>query len=144
MIVENLFKNEIFPNLKDYIEKNSIYNAIITTKKEKIYPLIFVKLLPIKNEYNNLNYGEESYIFGIDIQIMAKDQENILKEDIGNAITSSVIDYFKANFRMTIRIELDNSNDIEIYQNNVKVTGKLDTRYGLDKLVIYPYEDYQE
>ena len=40
---------------------------------------------------------------------------------------------------MTIKVEYDILNvDIDVHRNNIKISGKLDTKYGLDNLVIYP------
>ncbi len=144
MIVEELFENTILPGLKEYVKEHSIYSPVFD-KTEELYPQVSIKLLPIFNQYNNLSYKEETYIFGISVNVYTKENNGISKSSICNKITSTIVDYFKTNFRMTIRIELDIKNEnSEIYQNNVKVTGKLDTRYGIDHLVIYPYEDYEE
>lgn len=126
MIVADLFEQTIFPNLKEYVESNS--NALVSKKKIDSYPLVVVKLLPIKNQYSSLNYEEEVYIFGIDIKIFSN-------EDI-TVITNKVIDYFRTNFRLTLRLELDVSESI--YQNNIRVTGKMKDH------IVYPFEDYKE
>lgn len=126
MIVANLFEQTIFPGLKEFVESNS--NALVSKKKIDSYPLVVVKLLPIQNQYSSLNYEEEAYIFGIDIKIFSD-------EDI-SLITNKVIEYFKENFRLTIRLELDVSESI--HQNNIKVTGKIENN------IVYPFEDYKE
>ncbi|MCI9233833.1 MAG: hypothetical protein HFH08_04455 [Bacilli bacterium] len=128
MIVADLFEQTIFPNLKKYVELNS--NALVSKKKEDSYPLVVVKLLPIKNQYSSLNYEEEVYIFGIDIKIFSD-------EDI-TLITNKVIEYFRINFRLTLRLELDVSESI--YQNNIRITGKINAKSN----IVYPFEDYQE
>ena len=142
MIVEDVFENIIFPKLKQYVETNSIYNPLVTKKKpqeSKKFPIIPVKLLPVKNTYNNLNYGEETYTFSIDINIYAIDNGSISKRTICNEVTNKVIDFFKTNYHVTIRTELDVLNvDSNVQRNKVRISGKLDTKYGLDKLVIYP------
>lgn len=126
MIVADLFEQTIFPQLKEFVESNS--NALVSKKKIDSYPLVVVKLLPIQNQYSSLNYEEETYIFGIDIKIFSE-------EDI-TLITNKVIEYFKTNFRLTIRLELDVSESI--HQNNIKITGKMKDN------IVYPFEDYKE
>ena len=72
MIVENIFETIIYPELKAYVETNSIYNPKVTKKKpqeSKLFPIVPVKLYPVTNKYNNLNYGEETYTFKIEINI---------------------------------------------------------------------------
>lgn len=146
MIVEEIFEKTIFPELKKYVEAKSIYEPLVTKKKpqeSKVFPIVPVKLLPVTNQYNNLSYGEETYTFGIDIDIYTQDKTieegKISKRTICNEITTLIVDYFKTNYRVTIKTELDVLNvDSNVHRNNVKITGKLDTKYGLDKLIIYP------
>lgn len=126
MIVADLFEQTIFPGLKDFVESNS--NALVSKKNIDSYPLVVVKLLPIKNQYSSLNYEEETYIFGIDIKILSD-------EDI-TSITNQVIEYFRTNFRLTLRLELDVSESV--HQNNIRVTGKMQNH------IVYPFEDYKE
>ena len=120
MIVENIFENKIYPKLKEYVEKTSIYNPLITkkmTQESKVFPIVPIKLLPVENKYNNLSYGEETFTFGIDIGIYSTDK---------------TIDDKKISKRT-----ICNEGNRNI-KNNVRIIGKLDTKYGLDKLVIYP------
>ena len=144
MIVENLFETVIYPQMKEYVEQNSIYNPIVTMPQEsKIFPIVPTKLLPVTNQYNNLSYGEETYTFGIEIDAYAEDEtinnKKVSKRTICNEITDVIVNYFKVNYRVTVKVELDAPNvDSNIHRNNIKITGKLDTKYGLDKLVIYP------
>ncbi len=146
MIVEKIFENIIYPKLKDYVEKTSKYNPMLTKKMPQVskeFPIVPVKLLPVENKYNNLSYGEETYTFGIDIDIYSTDKtiddNKISKRTICNEVTNTIIDYFKENYHVTIKTELDALNvDSNVHRNNIRITGKLDTKYGLDKLVIYP------
>ena len=144
MIVENLFETVIYPQMKEYVEQNSIYKPIVTMPQEsKIFPIVPTKLLPVTNQYNNLSYGEETYTFGIEIDAYAEDEtinnKKVSKRTICNEITDVIVNYFKVNYRVTVKVELDAPNvDSNIHRNNIKITGKLDTKYGLDKLVIYP------
>ena len=50
-----------------------------------------------------------------------------------------MVNYFKTNYHVTIKTELDAINaDSNVHRNIVRISGKLDTKYGLDNLVIYP------
>ncbi len=146
MIVENIFENTIYPNLKEFVEKTSIYNPLVTKKmpqESKVFPIVPVKLLPVENKYNNLSYGEETYTFGIDIGVYSTDKtidgNKVSKRTICNEVTSTIVDYFKTNYHVTIKTELDALNvDSNVHRNTIRITGRLDTKYGLDKLVIYP------
>lgn len=146
MIVENIFESKIYPELKKYVEEKSIYNPTITKampQQSKVFPIVPVKLLPVTNKYNNLSYGEETYTFGIDINVYSQDKtidsKKISKRTICNEVTEQVVDYFKTNYHVTIKTELDAINaDSNVHRNIVRISGKLDTKYGLDNLVIYP------
>ena len=142
LVVENIFENIIYPKLKQYVETKSIYSPLVTKKKpqeSKKFPIVPVKLLPVENEYNNLNYGEETYSFGIDIYIYSIENGSDSKRTICNEVTSKIVEFFKTTYHVTIRTELDVPNaDSNVHRNHVRITGKLDTKYGLDKLVIYP------
>nr|DAM10949.1 MAG TPA: hypothetical protein [Caudoviricetes sp.] len=132
--------------MKKYVEEKSIYNPLITKampQESKVFPIVPTKLLPVTNQYNSLNYGEETYTFGIDINVYAQDKtidgKRVSKRTICNEVTEQIVAYYKTNYRVTIRIELDAINvDSNVHRNIVRITGKLDTKYGLDKLVIYP------
>lgn len=142
MIVENIFEDKIFPELKRYVEEKSIYKPTVTKampQQSKVFPIVPVKLLPVTNKYNNLSYGEETYTFGIEINVYSVANGNTSKRTICNEVTEQVVDYFKTNYHVTIKTELDALNaDYSVHRNIVKITGKLDTKYGLDNLVIYP------
>ncbi len=142
MIVENIFENKIFPELKKYVEEKSIYKPTVTKampQQSKVFPIVPVKLLPVTNKYNNLSYGEETYTFGIEINVYSMTSGKTSKRTICNEVTEQVVDYFKNNYHITIKTELDAINaDSNVHRNIIKITGKLDTKYGLDNLVIYP------
>lgn len=146
MIVETVFKDIIYPKLKQYVESKSIYNPKVTKKQvldSKIFPIVPVKLLPVEIQYNNLSYGEETYTFGIDINIYTQDKtigtNKLAKKTICDEVTRQVEEFFRTTYHVTIRTEYDLLNiDSSVHRNNVRITGKLDTKYGLDKLVIYP------
>lgn len=132
--------------MKKYVEEKSIYNPLVTKampQQSKVFPIVPVKLLPVTNKYNNLSYGEETYTFGIDINVYSQDKtinsKKISKRTICNEVTKQVVNYFKTNYHVTIKTELDAINaDSNVHRNIVRISGKLDTKYGLDNLVIYP------
>lgn len=146
MIVEDLYYEKIYPEMKQYVETNSIYSPIVTKKyttQSKQFPIVPSKLLPVTNQYNNLSYGEETYTFGIDVNVYSTDKtingKKISGETICKEVTDKVVEYFKTNYYVTIKVELAVINvDSSVHRNNIKITGKLDTKYGLDNLVIYP------
>lgn len=142
MIVENIFEDKIFPELKQYVEEKSIYNPTVTKAmpQQRISQCIVpVKLLPVTNKYNNLSYGEETYTFGIKVEIYAIASGKTSKRTICNEVAEQVVNYFKTNYHVTIKTELDVINaDSNVHRNIVNITGILDTKYGLDNLVIYP------
>ena len=142
MIVENIFENKIFPELKKYVEEKSIYKPTVTKvmpQQSKVFPIVPVKLLPVTNKHNNLSYGEETYTFGIEINVYSMTSGKTSKRTICNEVTEQVVDYFKNNYHVTIKTELDALNaDSNVHRNIIKITGTLDTKYGLDNLVIYP------
>lgn len=146
MILENIFESKIYPELKKYVEEKSIYSPAVTKampQQSKVFPIVPVKILPVTNKYNNLSYGEETYTFGIEINVYSQDKtvanKKISKRTICNEVTEQVVDYFKTNYHVTIKTELDAINaDSNVHRNIVRISGKLDTKYGLDNLVIYP------
>ncbi len=145
LIVESLFEEKLFPEQKKYVETNSIYKPKITKvmPQNKKFPIVPTKLLPVKNQYSDLGYDEEKYTFGIEINVYAQDMtinsKKISKRTICNEITKHVVDYYKSNYKVTVKVELDAINiDSDVHRNIIRITGKIDTKYGLDKLVIYP------
>lgn len=146
MIVHNVFEDIIYPKLKEYVEANSIYSPKVTKKQvqdSKTFPIVPIKLLPIENQYNNSSYGEQTYTFGIDINVYAQDKtvgnKKTAKKTICDEVTNKIEEFFIKTYHVTIRTEYDMPNiDSSIHRNNIKITGKLDTKYGLDKLIIYP------
>ena len=142
MIVENFFEKVFYPNLKNNIETNSNYKTLVTkamTQESKKFPIVPVRLLDVTNQYNNLSYGEETYTFSIEINIYSIDNEYFSKRTICNEITNTIVNYLKENYRLTIKTKIDTLNvDSNIQRNIIIASGKLDTKYGLDKLVIYP------
>ena len=136
MIIHNVFENMIFKELKDYVETKSKYSPLLTKKlpqESKIFPIVPIKLMPYENRFNNLNYSEETYDFVIDINVYSIDKT------ICNEITEKIVEYFRNNLKVKIKVETDVYNiDTNVHRNNIKISGRLDTKYGENKLVIYP------
>lgn len=146
MLVKEIFETIIFPNLKDYVEKESLYKPNVTKntpQTSKIFPIVTAILLPYERNYNNLNYGEITYNFGIEINVYAQDLtvngEKLSKKTICNEVTNKVLEFFENNYHVSIRVELDIKNiDSNVHRDHIRITGKLDTKGGLNNLVIYP------
>ena len=159
MLVEEVFENNIYPSLKEYVEANNSYGAKVTKAYPqdcKVFPIIPVSLLPITNKYNNLSYGEETYSFGIEIEVFAIDttmEEEVVENNTTTTITKKVskktvcddlveiiVNYIKETYHFTVKVthDLPNENS-NIYRNLIRLSGTLDTKYGSDNLVIYPW-----
>lgn len=148
MLVEEVFEMKFYPELKKYVEENDeLYSSKVVKNRpedSKIFPIIPVKLLPrITNKYNNLNYGEETYSFGIGIEIYATnmtiDGKRVSKKTICDNLTKLIVNYIKDNYHFTVHITHDAPNiDTNVHRNIIQLTGVLDTKYGNDNLVIYP------
>ena len=145
-IVQNVFNEKIYPELKEYIETNSLYNPLVTKSKPTIskrFPIIPVKLLTYNNKYNNLSYGEETYRFGIEIDINCQDKQiddkQVSRRTICEELIELTIQYFKNNYRVRIRVNPNAINtDERVHRAIIRITGIIDTKYGLDRLVVYP------
>ena len=145
-LVQNVFNTKIYPELKDYIESNSLYDPLVTKSKptvSKRFPIIPVKLLTYNNKYNNLSYGEETYRFGIEIDINCQDKQiddkQVSKRTICEELTELTIQYFKNNYRVRLRVNPNAINtDERVQRAIIRIMGIIDTKYGLDRLVIYP------
>lgn len=145
MYIEDIFNNYIFPELKEYVVSKSLYNPKLVKGQpleSKVFPIVPIKLLPIENKYSNLSYGEIIISFGLDINIYAQDNTyngvKTSKKTICDEITKLIIEYFK-QYHLSIKVEYDIANiDSNIYRNNIRIMGKVDTKYGENNLVIYP------
>lgn len=160
-MVENVFDETIYPSLKDYIEANNNYSAKVVrsiSQDSKVFPIIPITLLSITNRYNNLNYGEETYSFGIEINIYAIDTtveeeiagetenddptiitKKVSKKSVCDELTEMIVNYIKETYHFTVKITRDAPNvDSNVHRNLIRLTGVLDTKYGNDNLVIYP------
>ena len=145
-LVQEVFNTKIYPELKKYVEENSTYEPLVTKNKpsvSKIFPIVPVKLLPSQSEYGNLSYTQERFRFGIEIDINTQDKtvNNVKtsKRIISEEITLWIIKYFKENYRVTTYIDPNAiSTDENIHRAIVRISGVIDTRYGIDRLVVYP------
>lgn len=145
-LVQEVFNKTIFPNLKGFVEKQSLYNPKVVKSKpsvSKIFPIVPIKLLPSQNTYGNLSYTQERFSFGIEIDVNSQDKvvedKVISRRTICEEITNLVIKYFKENFRVSIYVEPNAvSTDDTVHRALIRISGVIDTRYGKDNLVIYP------
>ena len=145
-IVQNVFNEKIYSELKEYIETNSLYNPLVTKSKptvSKRFPIIPVKLLTYNNKYNNLSYGEETYRFGIEIDINCQDKQiddkQVSRRTICEELIELTMQYFINNYRVRIRVNPNAINtDERVHRAIIRITGIIDTKYGLDRLVVYP------
>lgn len=142
MIVADIFEEIIYPSLKEYVESNSIYSPTITKKMPQnsdVFPIVPVRLPSFKNVPNDLDYIDKQYPFSINIEIYAIDKDDISKRTICNEVTRWVENFFETKYHVTIRVELDAPNvDMNVHRNIVRILGTLDTKYGVNKPVIYP------
>ena len=146
MVFDEIFKEIIYPNLKEYLVENSIYSPCVTkvyTEQSKVFPLVTVNLSRVINNYGNLSYSEEYYPFRIDVNVYANDKSidntKISKITIADEITDLVESYFKENFKVTINRQDDLDNiDGSIRRNFIRISGILDTKFGEDNYKIYP------
>lgn len=146
MLTQEIFENELYPDLKEYLEANSIYSPTLVkryTGESKVFPLVTMLLYRTSRNYTNLTYGEKTYDFRMEIDIYSKDLikngNKVSKRIVGNEITKHIVDFFETYYTVSIRVNYDTVNmDGEIYRNNVRVSGVLDTKYGEENLVTYP------
>ena len=98
-------------------------------QQSKVFPIVPVKLLPVTNKYNNLSYGEETYTFGIEINVYSMTSGKASKRTVCNEVTKHVVNYFKNNYHVTIKTQIDAINDdSNVHRNIIKITGKLDKK----------------
>ena len=146
MLTQEILENELYPDLKEYLEQHSIYSPVLVkryTGESKVFPIVTMLLYRTSRDYTTLTYGEKTYDFRLEIDIYAKDIVNegakVSKRIVGNEITKHIVDFFEEYYTVSIRVNYDTVNmDGEVYRNNVRISGVLDTKYGNDKLVTYP------
>ena len=150
MRVNELYKDKIYPELKEYIETNSIYSPLVTkvyTEQSKVFPIITVQLVRERQIFNNLTWGEKTYPFRIDINVYSNDKTinntKVSKIVITDEISGLVEDYFNNSCKVSISRQDDLANiDGNIRRNFIRVEGILDTKWGEEELTIYPASNY--
>lgn len=146
MVVDDVYKEIIYPELKQYIVENSIYSPSVTkvyTEQSKVFPLVTVNLSRVINNYGNLSYSEENYPFRIDVNVYANDKtisgKKVSKITIADELSDLIETYFKSNYKVTVNRQDDIDNiDGTIRRNFIRISGVLDTKYGEGNYVIYP------
>lgn len=146
MITQEIFENELYPDLKEYLEQHSDYSPILVkryTGESKQFPLVTMLLYRTSRNYTTLTYGEKTYDFRIEIDIYSTDKvvngSKVSKRIIGNEITKHIVDFFENYYTVSILVKYDTVNmDGNIYRNNVRISGVLDTKYGEEHYVTYP------
>lgn len=150
MRVKKLYNDKIFPELKSYVETNSIYSPLITkvyTEQSKVFPIVTVQLVRERQIFNNLTYGERTYPFRIDINVYSNDKTvnntKVSKIVITDEIAGLVEDYFNENYKVSISRQDDMENiDGNIRRDFIRIEGILDTKWGDEDLMIYPASNY--
>ena len=150
MRTNQLFKEKIFPELKEYVETNSIYSPLVTkvyTEQSKVFPIVTVQLSREKQIFNNLTWGEKTYPFRIYINVYSNDRviedTKVSKIAITDEISELVETYFNESCKVSLTREDDIANiDINIRRNLIIVEGILDTKWGEEGLTIYPGSNY--
>lgn len=150
MRVKELYNEKIFPELKSYIETNSIYSPKVTkvyTEQSKVFPIITVQLVRERQIFNNLTWGEKTYPFRIDINVYSNDKTvnntKVSKIVITDEIAGLVEDYFNDNYKISVSRQDDMANiDGNIRRDFIRVEGILDTKWGDNDLTIYPASNY--
>lgn len=150
MIAKKWFKEKIFPELKEYVETNSIYSPLVTkvyTEQSKVFPIVTVHLVTERQKFGNLTYGERTYPFRININVYSNDKSidnnKVSKIVITDELSDLIETYFNDSCKVSLSREDDVANiDSSIRRNIIIVEGILDTKLGEDNLIIYPASNY--
>lgn len=150
MIAKKLFKEKIFPELKEYVEANSKYSPLVTkvfTEQSKVFPIVTVQLVNERQNFGNLTYGERRYPFRLNINVYSNDRSinnvKVSKIAITDEISDLIETYFNENCKISLTREDDIANiDGTIRRNIIIVDGIVDTKLGDDDLIIYPASNY--
>ena len=150
MIANKWFKEKIFPELKEYVEDNSIYSPKVVkvyTEQSKYFPIVVVQLATERQKFGNLTYGEKTYPFKIYINVYSNDKSINNTKVSKIAITDEISDLVETYFNDSCKISLSREDDIAnidgtIRRNLIKVEGIVDTKLGEDDLIIYPASNY--
>lgn len=150
MIAKKWYNEKLYPELKEYVEQNSIYSPLVTkvyTEQSKVFPIVTVQLVKEKQVFGNLTWGEKRYPFRININIYSNDKTinntKVSKIAITDEISELVETYFNESCKVSLNREDDIANiDGNIRRNIVIVDGILDTKLGEENIIIYPASNY--
>lgn len=150
MLVNDVFKEKIFPELKEYVETNSIYSPLVTkvyTEQSKVFPIVTVQLVNERQVFGNLTWGERRYPFRININVYSNDRTIDGTKVSKIAITDEISDLVETYFNESCKISLSREDDIANIDGNIRrniiiVNGILDTKLGKDDLIMYPASNY--
>ena len=151
MIAKKVFKEKFFPELKEYVETNSIYSPLVTkvyTEQSKVFPIVTARLVTERQKFGYLTYGEKRYPFRIYIDVYSNDKSINNTKVSKITITDEISDLIETYFNETCKVSLSRDDDIAnidgtIRRNLIRVEGIIDTKLGEDNLIIYPASNYQ-
>ena len=150
MVAKKLFNEKIFPELKEYVETNSIYSPLVTkvyTEQSKVFPIVAVQMPNERQKFGNLSYGERRYPFRIYINVYSNDKSINNTKVSKITITDEISDLIETYFNESCKVSLSRDDDIAnidgtIRRNLIRVEGIVDTKLGEDNLIIYPASNY--
>jgi hypothetical protein len=150
MVANKIFNEKIYPELKEYVEANSIYSPLVTkvyTEQSKVFPIVTVQLVSERQKFGNLTWGEKRYPFRIEINIYSNDKTIDNKKVSKIAITDEISDIVETYFNDSCKVSLFREDDIANIDGNIRrniiiVEGILDTKLGEDDLIMYPASNY--
>lgn len=130
----------IYKELKAYLKENSEYAVTVDTREpnKKKFPIVIVSELSDDSIYTTLKYTDEIYYIDLEINTYAVQDGNIPNKTIADETTNLIEQFFKDNYRVSLRTTRDVPNlDTNVYRNLTTVRFKVETKYK-DKLVISP------
>jgi hypothetical protein len=130
----------MYKELKAYLIENSKYDMTVDTREpnKKKFPIVIVSELSDDSIYTTLKYTDEIYYMDLEINTYAIQNGNIPNKTIAEETTNLIEQFFKDNYRVSIRTTRDVPNlDTNVYRNLTTVSFKIETKYK-DKLVISP------
>ena len=130
----------IYKELKAYLKENSEYAVTVDTREpnKKRFPIVIVSELSDDSIYTTLKYTDEIYYIDLEINTYAVQDGNIPNKTIADETTNLIEQFFKDNYRVSLRTTRDVPNlDTNVYRNLTTVRFKVETKYK-DKLVISP------
>lgn len=127
----NIFnvKKSIFQSLKEYVEENNSYNALVLTRAtNNQFPLVVFEENRNELEIRTTNYKTITRILNYNVNIYAKDINEISGNDICEVLAQLVIEvmqgYYNCNGGIVALIPRYDNN-VTSYQMNLRFT----TRY---------------